>query len=162
MRGIFEKSKEINESSFFQDQIRNTTEQYAQKLKAAKADYAKASREFTKWGELMLASIEGDCVFTPEQIKSRMDVVQTNMEELTGTIRTLEEASMNAEALAKEIQEQHKRILSWAEMYDSATLAEKKMIASYLIKAVTLTRGYGIQVAFHIDEAQFLHGMEMT
>lgn len=30
-----------------------------------------------------------------------------------------------------------------------------------MIKAVTLTRNYGIQIEFNISEAQFLNGMEM-
>lgn len=35
------------------------------------------------------------------------------------------------------------------------------MIASYLIKAVTLTRDYGIDVEFSVSEAQYLGGMEI-
>lgn len=40
--------------------------------------------------------------------------------------------------------------------------AERKLIASHLVKAVTLTRGYGIQIDFNISEAQYLNGMEPT
>ncbi len=46
-------------------------------------------------------------------------------------------------------------------MFDSASPQEKRMVASYIIKAVTLTRKYGIQVEFNISEAQYLGGMEM-
>ena len=162
LRGIFEKSKEISESTFFQEQTQRTAEHYSRKLMIAKADYEKAARELSKWGDLMLASIEGKCAFSPEQIRSRMDVVQASVQELKETIQTLEDAVANSESLTKEIQEQHRKILSWAELYDSASPEEKKMVASYLIKAVTLTRGYGIQVAFQINEAQFLHGMDMS
>lgn len=56
---------------------------------------------------------------------------------------------------------QHKQLLSWAELFDSASIDEKKVIASQLIKAVTLSRNYGIQIEFNISEAQFLNGMEM-
>lgn len=44
-------------------------------------------------------------------------------------------------------------------MFDTASPAERKLIASHLIKAVTLTRGYGIQIDFNISEAQYLNGM---
>ena len=56
---------------------------------------------------------------------------------------------------------QHQQLLSWAEMFDAASPAERKLIASHLIKAVTLTRGYGIQIDFNISEAQYLNGMEL-
>ena len=41
------------------------------------------------------------------------------------------------------------------------SIEEKKMVASYLIKAVTLTWDYGIRIEFNMSEAQYLGGMEM-
>ena len=161
LRGIFERAKTIDEKSFVKQQVQVSAQQYQQKLKKAKADYAKAAKELTKWEDLMLDSIEGTCVFTPEQIKRRMDAVQTTLDGLTQQITDLQEQAAASEALANELQEQHKRLLSWAEMFDSASPQEKKMVASYLVKAVTLTRNYGIQVEFNISEAQYLGGMEM-
>ena len=161
LKGIFEKCKGINESEFVNEQVRTATVQYSEKLKIATAERAKATRELAKWGNLMLSSIEGTCVFTPEQIRSRMDVLQKSIAELSERIQALETSAMNAENIVNEIREQHQRILSWAEMYDSAAPEEKKMVASYLIKAVTLSRGYEIQVELQIDEAQYFNGMEM-
>lgn len=161
LRGIFEKSKSMNESAFFEDQVRETKSHYEHRLKTAKADHAKAAKELSKWSDLMLASIEGTCVFTPEQVKSRMDTLQDTLSELEKKIQTLEDAAANAENVAIEIRQQHQKILTWAEMYESASIEEKKMVASYLIKAVTLSRGYALNVEFQINEAQFLQGMEM-
>ena len=138
-----------------------SAQQYQQRLKKAKADYAKATKELSKWESLMLDSIEGTCVFTPEQVKKGMDAVQANVDDLTQQIQTLQEQASESSALANEIAEQHQRLLSWAEMFDSASREEKKMVASYMIKAVTLTRDYGIQIEFNISEAQYLSGMEM-
>ena len=61
--------------------------------------------------------------------------------------------------LTQELKDQHQQLLSWVEMFDNATPAERKLIASRLIRAVTLTRGYGIQIDFNISEAQYLNGM---
>ncbi len=84
------------------------------------------------------------------------------MYDLNEKIQSLEEAAMNAEYMANDIQKQHQRILSWADMYASASPEEKIIVASYLIKTVTLGRGYELQVEFQINEAQFLQGMEMS
>ncbi len=162
LRGIFERAKSINEKTLVKQQVQVSVQQYQQKLKKAKADYSKASKELAKWGNLMLDSIEGTCVFTPEQIKKRMDDVQTTLNDLTQQISVLQEQTEAAAEIAGEIQQQHQKLLSWAEMFDSASLQEKKMIASYIIKAVTLTRDYGIQVEFNISEAQYLGGMDMS
>ena len=90
-----------------------------------------------------------------------MDTVQTTLEDLTQQITILQEQAVASAELAREIREQHQRLLSWSDMFDSASPQEKKIIASYIIKAVTLTRDYGIQVEFNISEAQYLGGMEM-
>ena len=161
LRGIFERAKSVDEQSFVKQQVQVSSQQYQQKLRKAKADYTKAAKELSKWEGLMLDSIEGTCVFTPEQIKKRMDTVQTTLDGLTQQISDLQEQATASAALANELQEQHKRLLSWADMFDSASPQEKKMVASYIIKAVTLTRNYGIQVEFNISEAQYLGGMEM-
>ena len=161
IRSMFEKTKSINEADLFESSIQETKAQYAYKLKCAKAESAKVTRELAKWESLMFASIEGTCVFSPEQIKSRMDTLQVSAAELDEQIRTIENERLSAERITAEIREQHQKILNWAEIYDSASPEEKKIVASHLIKAVTLSRGYDIQVEFRINEAQFLGGMEM-
>jgi hypothetical protein len=161
LRGIFERAKAINEQTLINHQIQVSADQYQQKLKKAKADYVKATKELSKWENFMLDSIEGTCVFTPEQVKKRMDTVQATMDELTGQISTLQEQASESATLAAEIKMHHQKLLSWADMFDSTSPQEKKMVSSYLIKAVTLTRDYGIQVEFNISEAQYLSGMEM-
>ena len=138
-----------------------SNKEYQQKLKLAKAEYSKAAKELSKWEELMLASIEGTCVFTPEQVKKRMDMVQGKVDELSKEIEALQMDMSEAKTISSEILAQHQQLLSWAELFDSASIDEKKVIASQMIKAVTLTRNYGIQIEFNISEAQFLNGMEM-
>ncbi len=100
-------------------------------------------------------------MFSPEQIKSRMDTVQRSMDVLTEEIEKLQVKVAEAKETAEEIMEQHQRLLSWADMFSTATPEEKKMVASYVMKAVTLTRNYGIQIEFNISEAQYLGGMDM-
>lgn len=161
LQGIFSHAKEIDEREFVKQQVQGTTVQYQQKLKKARSEYAKFSRELTKWEGLMLDSLEGTCVFSPEQIKKRMDSVQQSLIDLTDEIETLQFKANEAKAISDEIMEQHHRLLSWADMFADAPPEEKKIIASYIVKAVTLTRNYGIQIEFNISEAQYLSGMEM-
>lgn len=161
LRGIFDRSKTVNEKAFIKQQVQISAQQYQQKLKKVKADHAKAAKELSKWENLMPDSMEGTCVFTPQQIKRRMDAVQETLDALSQQIADYQDKSQESAQLTSDIQEQHQRLLSWAEMYDSASPEEKRMVAAYIIKAVTLTRDYGIQVEFNISEAQYLSGMEM-
>ena len=161
LRNIFERARSINESELIQQQVQDSAAQCRQKLRKVQADHTKAVRELAKWENLMLDSIEGTCVFSPEQIKRRMDTVQETMAQLVEQIGVLQEQAAEAEIMAKEIRGSHQRLLSWADMFDTVSIEEKKMVASYLIKAVTLTRDYGIQIEFNVSEAQYLGEMEM-
>ena len=161
LRDIFERAKSINESELIQQQVQDSAVQCRQKLRKVQAEHTKAVRELNKWENLMLDSIEGTCVFSPEQIKRRMDTVQETVAQLAEQIDVLQEQTAESEIMAKEIRESHQRLLSWADMFDIVSIEEKKMVASYLIKAVTLTRDYGIQIEFNVSEAQYLGGMEM-
>lgn len=109
----------------------------------------------------MLDSIEGTCAFSPAQVRKRMDTVQETVNDLTNKLDALQSEADSAQSLAEDLKEQHQRLLSWADIFDSASVEEKKMICSYMIKAVTLSRDYKMQVEFNISEAQYLSGMEM-
>ncbi len=91
-----------------------------------------------------------------------MDKVHEDMVELATAIADLEQKAENAERQAEEINAHHKQLVSWADIYRNASLDEKRAVAAHIIKAVTLTRDYGIQVEFNISEAQYLSGMDMT
>jgi hypothetical protein len=86
LQSIFAHAREIDEREFIKQQVQGTTVQYQQKLKKAKSDYTKYTRELTKWEGLMLDSLEGTCVFSPEQIKKRMDSVQQSLADLSEEI----------------------------------------------------------------------------
>ena len=161
LRGIFERAKRVDEKTILKMLVDASAEQCQQELKAAKLEYTKAMKELSRWGDLMLDSLDGTCVFTPEQVKARLDAVQAKADEIAHQVQQLEEKSRQMKPAAADLLREHQQILTWAELFDSAAIEEKKVIASYLIKAVTLTRGYGIQVDFNISEAQFLNGLEM-
>ena len=103
-----------------------------------------------------------DINLTPEQVKGRMDKIHDSMMNLGSTVAELELKAEEASAQAAEIKKTHQQLVNWADIYKDATLDEKRAVASYIIKAVTLTRDYGIQVEFNISEAQYLSGMDMT
>ena len=91
-----------------------------------------------------------------------MDTTQEKIDELSKQFHTLQEQISEASTRADEILKQHQQILSWADIYDTASPEEKRMIAAHFIKSVALSRGYDIQVEFNISEAQYLNGMELS
>ncbi|MCR4770883.1 MAG: hypothetical protein K5855_01095 [Oscillospiraceae bacterium] len=56
---------------------------------------------------------------------------------------------------------QYDDIISWADMYDTASLEAKKMIVNCLIKRIEVYRGYKLHIDFNIDFEQFSLGLDM-
>lgn len=162
IRDIFQKAGTVSEYDIVHNQIGATASDLQQQIRQAKLELSKKHIEQGRWEGLMLDSLDGKCPFTPEQVKSRLDSVKEAMTSLTASIESLEARLADSDRLTQELKEQHQQLLSWAEMFDNATPAERKLIASHLIRGVTLTRGYGIQIDFNISEAQYLNGMEPT
>lgn len=161
LRGIFQKAKTVDSRKLLEKQAGTVTDDAQRKLKRAQTELQKNMHELTKWEDMMMESLEGTCVFSAEQVKRRMITVREKVDALTETVSNLQSEILDTKSISQELQEQHQQLLSWAEVYDNASIDEKKVIAGYLIKAVTLTRDYGIQIEFNISEAQYLGGMEM-
>ena len=56
----------------------------------------------------------------------------------------------------------HNFIISWADMYDSASMESKKMIVSCLIRRVEVYRDYRLHIDFNIDFEQFSAGLDIS
>ncbi len=161
LRGIFQKAKSVDTRKMLEQQANVTTSDGQRQLRKLQLELQKSTKELTKWEDMMMDSIEGACVFSQEQVKRRMISVRDKVEELSGQVANLQCELLNTNALSAQLREQHHQLLSWAEVFSEASMDEKKVIAGYLVKAVTLTRDYGIQIEFNISEAQYLSGMEL-
>ena len=82
------------------------------------------------------------------EIKGNEDRLKKEQE----TIRELEVA-------AKALEKEYSQIISWADMYENASIAGKKMILSQFIKAVRVSRDYEIDIELNISFEQFKTGL---
>ena len=66
------------------------------------------------------------------------------------------------QAMLDVLNAQYDDIISWAEMYDSASMESKKMIVSCLIRRVEVYRDYRLHIDFNIDFEQFSVGLDIS
>ena len=161
LHGIFEKASAITTGDLLKEQLKRSAEEYKQQIQKTRADLTKSMKELAKWEDLMMSSLEGTCIFTPDQVKRRVESVQEAIEMLSQKLDTLQGEREKLGPLTEEISNQHENLLTWAKVFDGVAPEEKKMLASHIIKAVTLSQDYKMQVEFNISEAQYLSGMEM-
>ena len=66
------------------------------------------------------------------------------------------------QAVMADLNSQYDDIISWSEMYDTASFEAKKMIVNCLIKRVEVYRDYKLHIDFNIDLEQFSLGMDIV
>ena len=161
LQSVFKKAKMIDESELMDREIIDQEKELRRQLDRAKKELAKATGEMSRWSEFMLASIDGNCPFTPEIIQSRMVIVQKTISDQQKKIQELQEQISDAAGRNADIQKEHRSLLSWAEIFSTATPEERRMIAAHVIKSVTVSKDYKIKIELKITEAQYLQGIQL-
>ena len=121
LQSVFKKAKMIDESELMDREIIDQEKELRRQLDRAKKELAKATGEMSRWSEFMLASIDGNCPFTPEIIQSRMVIVQKTISDQQKKIQELQEQISDAAGRNADIQKEHRSLLSWAEIFSTAT-----------------------------------------
>lgn len=161
LHNIFDKAKAVSDKELIDKQALSSVKSLEVQLQRARTELASYAKELRRWSDLMLDSIDGKCPFTPDMVKARMDTVQASIDVTSLKIEDLQRQQMENASLSKEIKDSHQRLLSLAEMFDTASAEEKRIIAANIIKAVKLHRDYSMDIEFSISEAEYLNGMQM-
>ena len=82
--------------------------------------------------------------------------------ELQESMKTAQAAYDEGKTVLASLNAQYDDIISWAEMYDTASMEAKKMIVNCLIKRVDVYRDYKLHIDFNIDFTQFSLGLDIV
>ena len=77
-------------------------------------------------------------------------------------VHKVDGALAGAQAVLASLNAQYDDIVTWADMYDTASIEAKKMIVSCLIKRVEVYRDYKLHIDFNIDFEQFSMGLDIV
>lgn len=158
---IFKRIKAANESDLVEQSYKEQIKTYSSDLKKAKAEYIKRTKELNKLDGMMVEAIDGNAFFTPEQLKRRMDTVEIDLNTLKDEINNIQDKISESALLVGKIQKEYNQLISWADVFSNANLETQKMIASYMIKRVTLKKNYELEVEYNFDENQFEMGLDI-
>ena len=108
----------------------------------------------------ILAVIKGESAFPKDTLAEMIAAQEKKHTELeTLCEEASAELERNAELMAN-VSQLYEELISYADLYDSASFEAKKMIVSQLIRRVEVYRGYQIHVDFNFDLAQYLENRD--
>lgn len=129
-------------------------------IKKLRLDCGKAESELNKLREEIVRSLTGESVFSPEMLKSAILVQEQKWQSLCQALNEAEDDLNGSEKHISNFAEKYTDLLQWADLYDDADMAAKKMIVSHIVDRVDIFRGYDMQIKLNISIEQFLNTIE--
>ena len=162
VRQIFERMKSIPKEEIVGVRYREKMEERKGLLRTVKAEYAKAAAELDVLKAEIIKSLRGESTFSKELLGSMVAESETKCLELQKQFEEAQAAYDEGQAVMASLSAQYDDIISWADMYDAASMEAKKMIVNCLIKRVEVYRDYKLHIDFNIDFEQFSLGMDIV
>lgn len=162
VRQIFERMKAIPKSDIVNIRYREKMEERKNLLHSVRAEYAKAAADLETLKGEVIKTIRGESTFSKELLSSLIAEAEAKCQELQENMETAQAAYDEGKTVLASLNAQYDDIISWAEMYDTASMEAKKMIVNCLIKRVDVYRDYKLHIDFNIDFEQFCGGLDIV
>ena len=162
VRQIFERMKAASKSEVVGVRYREKMKQQRARLRGVKADYTKAAAGLDALKSEVVKAIKGESSFSKELLASLILDAERKCQELQAALEKAQADYDAGEATLQSLNSQYDDMISWADMYDSASMESKKMIVGCLIRRVDVYRGYRVHIDFNIDFKQFSLGLDIA
>ena len=158
---IFDRMNAVSEDEIVSRTHRSAMVSLKERLAAAKAECAKATKEYDSLKGEVVKAIQGKSSFPREILSELLESARAKMTEANETLTSLYAEQAESESKIGQIKADYRRILKWSEMFDSSDMAVKKMIAGYIIKRVYVYDGYRLHIEFNMNFEQFNCGIDV-
>ena len=162
VRQIFERMKAIPKSDIVNIRYREKMEERKSLLHSVRAEYSKAAADLETLKGEVIKTIRGESTFSKELLSSLIAEAEAKCQELQENMEKAQAAYDEGKTVLASLNAQYDDIISWAEMYDTASMEAKKMIVNCLIKRVDVYRDYKLHIDFNIDFEQFCGGLDIV
>ena len=161
VRQIFERMKAIPKSEIVNTRYREKMEERKRLLQSVRAEHVKAAVELDMLKAEVIKALRGESAFSKDLLGSMVSEAEAKCTELQKQFEAAQAAYEEGQTVLSSLEAQYDDIISWADMYDSASLEAKKMIVNCLIKRVEVCRDYKLHIDFNIDFEQFNGGLDI-
>ena len=160
VRRIFERMKAIPKSDIVNLRYQEKMEERKCLLQSIRADYTKAANELDMLKAEVIKALRGESSFPKDLLGEMITEAETKCRELQESMEAAQAAYDEGKTVLASLNAQYDEIISWSELYDTASIEAKKMIVSSLIRRVDVYRGYKLHIEFTIDFEQFCCGLD--
>jgi len=154
VESIFAKIKEAPGEQIIAGQYEERVAGIKLSLEQAKIAYNKELAILSMLENELLKVLQGTSSLKPEMLNKKHDEAERSVAEKRVIVKKLEQELENNRDTMRQVTQQYKDVLGWADIYAESAMEVKKMIVSQLINEVRVSADYNIEIDFKISEKQ--------
>ena len=160
LRRVFAEMRSIPKSEVISVRYEKETSEKKKRLSALRIELAEAQRRLDLLKGEIVKCLEGKSNFTSEVLSSLIADGENDINERKAVIADAEAELQRDEENLKRMSERYDKLISWSELYENATIEQKKMIVNSMITRIDVFSGYELNVEFAFDIRQFFEGID--
>jgi len=136
---------------------------YHDEIAEMKSQQQETEKEHRKLSERLLQltveiskSLTGESKYTPDMLSMAIENVKVELQRTEDMRAQLNYGLNNSQGAMKKLDHYYEQFRSWAEEFEDADLAERKMIICQLIREINVSKGYELDVVLDLNYEQFL------
>ena len=154
--------KSVPKSEIVNIRYKEKMEERKALLRSIRAEHTKVSAELNMLKAEVIKSLRGESAFSQDLLGSLISDCETKCLKVQQQLEAAQLAYDEGQAVLEHLNAQYDDIISWADMYDTASMEAKKMIVNCLIRRVEVYRDYKLHIDFNIDFEQFSAGLDIV
>ena len=159
IKNVFKRMRGISKEEMIASRYDKELSLRKSNLIKAKADLAKEQEKLSKLRAEVIKSIQGESAYSQELLAGLVNETDAKVRELENFCTKAEQELAEKQILMKDLGDSYDEIISWSELYDSASLEAKKMIVNAMITRIDVFSGYELNIEFNFNIRQFFEGI---
>lgn len=151
---LFERLNDLPKEHIIEERYTEQISEIKMQLTKARAMFQAHSAEVMEYEAEVLKIIRGESKLNSDLLNKLYEEARKKAEESAQTVSELNETLKNSEQMKVALSKQFDNIKSWSDMYDECGMETKKMILSYIMKSVRVSRDYEIEIDLTVDIEQ--------
>ena len=158
VRQIFSKMRGIPKEQIITRRYEREVVERKNHLQTIQVERDKAQKDLISLKAEILACIKGESVFPKETLAEMITAQEEKLRELDALYESSYAETEKAAELMDNVSKLYEELISFSDLYDSASFEAKKMIVNQLIRRVDVYRGYQLNITFNFDLTPYIEG----
>lgn len=162
MKNVFSNMKGISKGALIASRLANELADRKAQIEVIRTEYRRAEEKTELLKSEVILCIQGQSSFSRDMLSEMISSAEAEKSQFRKALDKAESEFSDAESLKAELSRQYDELISWAALYEKASIEAKKMIVSALIKRVEVGRDYKLNIEFNFDLSQFYYGLDFS